>query len=52
MSYDVEISTSVSVRQCLYAIGEKRREWKNKNYIYPSGDAGVSFRGCNINFHI
>jgi hypothetical protein len=46
----VEFSTSITVMQCLLAIGEERRVRNQKLYIYiyRSGDAGVSFRGCNI----
>jgi hypothetical protein len=48
MNYDVEISTSVAVMQCLLAIGDEKSKESKTIYIYSSGDAGGSFRGCNI----
>jgi hypothetical protein len=42
MRYDVEISTTVSVMQCLHAIGEKRKVWNKK--LCHSGHARVEYR--------
>ena len=53
MSYDVEISTSIAVMYAV-SIGYRWQEESNeiKNYVYRSGDAGVSFRGCNNRHYI
>ena len=43
----MEISTSVSVMQCLLAIGEKRRVSNQKLYVAlvtPRSSAGVKYR--------
>jgi hypothetical protein len=50
MSCDVEISTSVCVMQCLYAIGEKRRGMDQKLYVAlvtPGSSAGVKYRSLS-----